>query len=706
MAIYTDNAAALADGMLHYVPMNELSGQIASDKLAQGYDISLIAQGDPAGATIETDGLWGRACRRPHVPGTPDVNAELIRQSTATAAALTPFGISFWFWKPNGSLFDGETLLDMHNNMIQVHTAEITAEDWVYVSFNTIGSARVAPTTGTWHNIIVTADLSAPDGSWLYWYFDGVLQHDREHFDPLKVYDAVKWPLGWDDDPAGRHYDGKIQDLGIWGRLLTAADASAIWNGGTGEPLIPVSTSLEIVTNRNLLWDVQTPFPAAYYAKQADALADGMIHYVPLAEDAGDLAKDFLAINHDLTLQATQDPAGATIVDGLWGKKARQVSFPDGTVARLQPQSIANDLLEIPEWTVSFWFYEIGGFGPSWRVLLQFDNLFFQLEETSATLLWTNGVESFGDISVPTIGAWHHCLITYGSVNARIFIDGVSGGGDAVNPASDGLQLYTSNGLGLGAYGSGGDDFPGIIQDLGVWNRDIMNDNSVGAILNSIWNGGAGRPLVSTSGPVPLAVTRDLIWNALNPIALTRTLTWRVYVTSRRLATLYRARITGATDGVEDYSLRLSSFSARLKSGTPSTVTLTAAWQNDIASAIAARPSGDLVVERVIESTGNPDEVQAIITAAVDELRTDEGGRRRSIQITGSRQTTNSSPVTVALQRVSYRGTRAGALQLRANVDDNIGVQPGDIVTYQGESLTTRQVVISMANGRESMEIT
>jgi hypothetical protein len=86
-----------------------------------------------------------------------------------------------------------------------------------------------------WHHVVGTS--STTTGTRLY--VDGVLA--GQDLAP-NVYDGGgggfnPMAIGANPDATGRAWDGKIDDVGVWNRVLSASEVSLIWNGGTGDSI-------------------------------------------------------------------------------------------------------------------------------------------------------------------------------------------------------------------------------------------------------------------------------------------------------------------------------------------------------------------------------------------------------------------------------------------------------------------------------------
>ncbi len=105
------------------------------------------------------------------------------------------------------------------------------------------GNASVSftfPTTGTDFHAVVTFDLSAGE---LELFIDSVSQGTATGLLTTTFDGASLFDMGcFDDDCDINHYDGVIDELGIWSRLLTQAEIDHLYNSGNGVPYFTAST--------------------------------------------------------------------------------------------------------------------------------------------------------------------------------------------------------------------------------------------------------------------------------------------------------------------------------------------------------------------------------------------------------------------------------------------------------------------------------
>ena len=80
-----------------------------------------------------------------------------------------------------------------------------------------------------WHHFVATVEAGVRTDM----YIDGVLiASDTSAYNPQNRGNAMQ--LGGNPDAAGRGWDGNIDDVAVWNRVLTAEEVAQIWNSGEG----------------------------------------------------------------------------------------------------------------------------------------------------------------------------------------------------------------------------------------------------------------------------------------------------------------------------------------------------------------------------------------------------------------------------------------------------------------------------------------
>ena len=94
---------------------------------------------------------------------------------------------------------------------------------------------------GNWHHLVAISDASGANfGTAIY--IDGV-QDGTISGTAALVANGSRMIIGDNPGSRGRYWNGAIDDLAIWNRVLTEAEISALYAGGTGKPLVSFYTT-------------------------------------------------------------------------------------------------------------------------------------------------------------------------------------------------------------------------------------------------------------------------------------------------------------------------------------------------------------------------------------------------------------------------------------------------------------------------------
>jgi hypothetical protein len=165
---------------------------------------------------------------------------------------------------------------------------------------------------------------------------------------------------------------------------------------------------------------------------------------------------------------------------------------------------------------------------------------------------------------------------------------------------------------------------------------------------------------------------------------------------------LYFFTLTGAPDGLADIIIPIESFQARHRSGDPTYLSVVIPGI-DYATAIAARPNGEMVIRMSKAMRGVIYHTEEILRVALESVRVDEGSSNKSITLDGHTTKTYTAK-TVALEGVTYYSVNGGRKLYRC-ATPNIYLRPGDTAAYGTDSFTVGLITYYVSTMQQSMEV-
>lgn len=173
---------------------------------------------------------------------------------------------------------------------------------------------------------------------------------------------------------------------------------------------------------------------------------------------------------------------------------------------------------------------------------------------------------------------------------------------------------------------------------------------------------------------------------------------------------LYRAFVTGSPNSLDDLDVVMSSFQMGLYSGTESYMTMVTPYSVDMLAALNARPDGELVIIQAPQFAAGPGADFELARMNFSDYTYQRGARSAAIQLSGTRQRTNTSPTTIALTDAlltgdGYRLMSSGQVDFYLN-PMRVWPSAGDTVTYDGNSFRVDRVSYSVRPDRHSLSLT
>jgi len=401
--------------------------------------------GSVSGATVYTDGKLNQCY---DFDGTNDI------VTLGNLGDVKSF--SFWF-NPAAEITTstGDGLFEFNGTYNAIYLGAFTGSFAnELITFTTSGSSGnyyywttsdlgVSSITAGWHHVAVVWTGSAYNV-----YYDGVDAGTGNTFgSPVEIdFGAVI---------AGRRgtafYDGLIDEIGFWNRALTSAEVATLYQEGAAKSFNSFSTSLYL---NPIVYD--------------EELSNGLVSYYNLDNNADDQ----VGTNNGTVTGATQDANGVINGcydfdgDGDYIALGDPINFGTGSFTvsawvNFESDPASGDVAIIGNYS--------GVSGDWWMLYHQgsSETVSFGIDDNSTNLV-VNGVD-------PIVGQWYHVVGVrdYGN-EIQIWINGV-----LYDSANDTVGDVTSTDdcvIGIQADDLASWDMDGQIDEIGIWNRALSND--------------------------------------------------------------------------------------------------------------------------------------------------------------------------------------------------------------------------------------
>jgi len=203
--------------------------------------------------------------------------------------------VSMWFTQdttPAGGNWDWKTLIAKGDGNTW-RIAHAGGNPWLWYNVGNglnVDMPAVVPATNpaVWHHIALIADNNHTE----CWYdgakvMTGYAPKLENVATPLLIGNNPGNSNPYNNAPMARQWPGKIDDVAIWGRALSAAEIGQLWNGGTGRAVI--SPYDDWAYSKGLTGGPGSPTDPA---KTADPDGDGVANVLEFFLDGNPLAGD------------------------------------------------------------------------------------------------------------------------------------------------------------------------------------------------------------------------------------------------------------------------------------------------------------------------------------------------------------------------------------------------------------------------------
>lgn len=227
-------------------------------------DIANTNNGTPMGAVSYAAGKVGEAFAF-------NANGEIVLVGNPTNLQLQTFTIEAWVqrtsanvvsWDPHA--YKGQALFFAYG--VLGYDFGINGNGTIYLSQTGVSEVdSAAPVQDTnWHHIAVTATTSGT----VFFYVDGTQYPANSSYNPTYSFTTSAGIGGWPNN--GYTFEGNIDELSVYNRVLSQAEIQAIYNAGDAgkcKPGIPQITAISVaktnviinfLTDSNYFYDVQT----------------------------------------------------------------------------------------------------------------------------------------------------------------------------------------------------------------------------------------------------------------------------------------------------------------------------------------------------------------------------------------------------------------------------------------------------------------
>lgn len=458
----------------------------------------------------------------------------------------------------------------------------------------------------------------------------------------------------------------------------------------------------------------------AIYADTAAALADSCLHYWRMDAAEGNSTITDSIGNYDgaITSFFAGNAADTVVATPMKeGRKTKMGLNGSDDYATLECDPVAAGLSSTQYYNASFrirvnaeYIDAFGGFAAS---LGDRNNdlgsvaLFIRdLSGSQPTIKWsrpTNAIEA----NIPAAGNWLEVVATSegdsSGCTLRLYVNGAEVGSSTTGANKGGINPYLQKIAFGGESPANAYSFPGIVDEAAFWSRTLSASE-----VSELYNSGASNYVLATTLTIesPLA----LPWHVNQIVDYYLATLWDVTAAGYQYpdpedllavtkTVTYRAILTGANDATTDLELPISAFTARLRSGRDSYLSVVIPHGSSFSEAIEARPNGELVLEQVTEAG-----ISELARVNFQDFRVDIGAQSgTTISLSGNKQKTYADHVAWRYTSHSYYSKSGGKSRVRMQA--NTSIRPGDQMTVEGATFIIDTVTLFGSVNRIYMEL-
>lgn len=457
-----------------------------------------------------------------------------------------------------------------------------------------------------------------------------------------------------------------------------------------------------------------------FYANTAAAIADSCLHYWRMdAAEGNDTIVDSIG-NFDGGIISTFTGTAADTVIATPFSEGRKVKMgesgtPDYAVLDCDPSaaSLTSTQYYNASFRIRLKFDVINAFGAIAASIGDRNSdlgslaLFIRdLSGSQPTCKWSRPSNAITG-NIPGVGNWLEVVATSegdaSGCTLRLYVNGSEIGSSTTGANKGGLNPYSQNIAFGGESPATAYAMDGVVDEAAFWSRTLS-----AAEVSNLYNSGASQYIVDTTVEIENAL--QVQWHANQIVDYYLATTWNVNqagydypdpldLLSTASTVKYQVTLTGSNDATTDIVLPISSFTARLRSGRDSYLSVVVPNAAQYSAAIEARSNGEIVLEQVIDGSA-----AELARVNFQELRLDIGAQAgTTISLSGNKQKTYTNHGAWNYTSHSYYSKSNG--KSRARMQANTSIKPADQMTIEGATFVIDTVTLIGSVDRVYMEI-
>jgi hypothetical protein len=248
---YAYEADGATDDLLHYWPNFDIFNEdLAIDTVSA---MNLVVEGaNPANTLVTVTDPW-KYVRDLTVNGLGNLHNWLKHDSEATPfVPIDDWTLAIWFYPDTLTYANLPYLLNMlttegfsvyFTNPGAVPTINI---EWANGNLSTVTDTVNLPTVTAWNLLVIQSDFAA--GSVSVYLNNTLLGTDTNGYQPLDLHNQ-NWVIGgstWDSADT-KYFDGKVDEVAIWNRVIDGTDRTTLYNAGAGIELVQYANDHRVI---------------------------------------------------------------------------------------------------------------------------------------------------------------------------------------------------------------------------------------------------------------------------------------------------------------------------------------------------------------------------------------------------------------------------------------------------------------------------